>query len=74
MVRYVMTLILSVGSNIKLMMTLNLCMMSLKKILDINYTYGSLKQPTEKYPLEGNNIFISQIMGDRYGLLIVKLR
>ena len=74
MVRYVMTLILSVGSNIKLMMTLNLCMMSLKKILEINYTYGSLKQPTEKYPLEGNNIFISQRMGDRYGLLIVKLR
>ena len=57
MLRYVMTLILSMGRNMKLVMTLNLCMMPLKKILEINYTYGSLKKPTEKYPVEGNNIF-----------------
>ena len=46
---------------------------SLEKVLEINYTYGYLKQPTEKYPLEGNNIFISHRMGDRDGLLIIKM-
>ena len=53
MVRYVMTLILDVGSNMKLITTLNLCLMPLKKILDINYTYVSLKQPTEKISCGG---------------------
>ena len=48
MVGYLMTLIIAVGRNIKLMMTINLYLMPLKKILDINYTYGSLKQPTKK--------------------------
>ena len=57
MVRYVMTLILAVGRNMKLMMTINLCIMPLNKIIDIKYTYGSLKQPTEKYLVQGNNIF-----------------
>ena len=57
MVRYAMTLILAVGRNMKLMMTLNLCLIPLKKILDINYTYGFMKQPTEKYFVEDNNIF-----------------
>ena len=36
----------SKGRNIKLTMILNLYMMPLNKILEINYTYGSLKQPT----------------------------
>ena len=44
-----MTLILVVGINMKLMMTLHLCLKHLKKILEINYIYGSLKQPTKKY-------------------------
>ena len=53
MVRYVMTLILAAERNIKLMMTLNICMMPLEKILEINYKYGSLKQPTEKISCGG---------------------
>ena len=53
MVRYVMTLILDMGRNMKLMMTLNLCMITLKKILDINYKYGSMKKPTEKISCGG---------------------
>ena len=58
MVRYVMTLILAVGGNMKLMMTLNICLMPLKKILDINYKYGSLKQPTEINTLWRVTIFL----------------
>ena len=56
MVKYVMTLILAVGRNITLIMTLNIFLMTLKKILEINYTCGSLKKPTEIYLVEGNNI------------------
>ena len=71
MLRYVMTLILDVGSNMKLIMSLNLCLILLNKILDIKYTYGSLKQPTGKYILWRVKIsFISQRMGDRDGLFI----
>ena len=44
MVIYVMTLILSVGRNMKFMMTLDLCLITLKKIIEIKYTYGSLKK------------------------------
>ena len=55
MVRYVITLIVSVWRNMKLMITLNLCMIPLNKILEIKYTYGSLKQPMEKYLVEGKN-------------------
>ena len=59
MVRYVMTLILAVGRNMKLTMTLNICLMNLKKILEIKYTYGSLKQPTENiYMMKSNNIYL----------------
>ena len=72
MVRYVMTLILAVGRNMKLIMKLNICLMPLKKIQEINYTYGYLDKPTKKNLVEGNNIFISQRVGDRYGLLIEK--
>ena len=43
-----MPMILDVGRNMKGMMALNLCLMHLKKIPEINYTYGSLKQPTTK--------------------------
>ena len=73
MVRYVMTLILAVVRNMKFMMTLNLCLIPLKKILEINYTYGSLKQPTKKDILwRVTIIFISQRMSDRDGLFIAK--
>ena len=65
MVRYVMTLILAVRRNMELMMKINLCLMPLKKILEINYTYSYMKQPTEKYILWKVKIFsISQRMGD----------
>ena len=56
MLIHVMTMILAVGRNMKLMMTLNICMIPLKKILEIKYTYVYLKQPTKKYLVEGNNI------------------
>ena len=44
-VRSVMTLILAVGSNIKWMMTLTLCLMPLYKIIETKYIYRSLRQP-----------------------------
>ena len=53
MVRYVMTLILAVGRNMKLVITLNLCLISFNKVLEINYTYGYLKQKTEKISCGG---------------------
>ena len=75
MLRYVVTLILAVGRKIKWMMKLNICMMPLKKILEINYTYGSLKQPMAKNILWRIIIlFISRRMGDRAGLFRAKGR
>ena len=58
MVRYVMTLIIAVGRNLKLIMALNLCMMPLNKIIDINCTHGSLKKSTEKNILWRVTIFL----------------
>ena len=49
MVRYVMTLILAVGRSMKLMMTLNLCMIPLKRISDINYIWISETTNGKKY-------------------------
>ena len=46
MVRCMMNPILDVGRGMKWMMTINLCLMPLKKILEINYKYGSLTQST----------------------------
>ena len=75
MVRYVMTLTLAVGSDIKWMMNLNLCMIPLRKILEINYTDGSLKQPMAKKILWGVTIlFIYHIKGEREGLFRAKER
>ena len=69
MLRYLMSLILAVRRNMKLMMTLNLCPMPLKKKLDINYTYGSLEKPLAKEILCGVTIlFIAQRMDERGGL------
>ena len=51
MVRCVMTLILVLGRSMKWIITINLRLMALKKILEINYTYVSLTQPTAKYIL-----------------------
>ena len=45
MVISVMDLILSMGGNMKWMMTLSLCMILLNKIVAIKYKYGSLNQP-----------------------------
>ena len=65
MVRYVMNQIIDMGSNIKLIMTLNLFMIPLNKILETNYTYGSPKQQIAKNILCRITIlFISQIMGE----------
>ena len=75
MLRYLMALIIAVGMNMKWMMTLNLCLMFLKNILELNYTYGSLKQPITKNILRGVTIFfISQRMGESGGLLTEKGR
>ena len=68
MVRYVMIMILDVGINMKLMMTLNICLVSLNKILDINYTFGSMKQLTEKILWRVTIFVIYHRMGDRGGL------
>ena len=58
-----MTLIIAVGRNMKWIMTLNHCLVLLEKILDIIYTYGSLKQPMAKnILLRFNHIFIYQRM------------
>ena len=45
MVRYVVTLILAMGRNMKFITTLTLFLIALKKILDIIYIYGYLNQP-----------------------------
>ena len=75
MVIHAMTLILAVGRNMEWTMTLNICMIRWKKILDINYTHGSLKQPTTKNILWRVTIlFICQIMGERGGLFRAKVR
>ena len=64
-----MTLILAVGKSMKWMITLNICMIPLKKILEINYTYGSLEKPLAKEIFCGVTIlFISQRMDERGGL------
>ena len=62
MVRYVITLIIYLCRKMKWMITLNLCMITLNKILEINYKYGSLKQPMEKYILwrANNNFYFSK--------------
>ena len=57
MVICMMTLILAVGRSMEWMTTLNLCMITLKKILEIYYTFGSLTQLIKEYIVEGNNIF-----------------
>ena len=53
-----MTLILDVGRSMKWMMTLNLCLIPLKKILEINYTYGYLTQPMAKEILWRVTVFL----------------
>ena len=59
----------------KWIMTLNICFMPLKKILDINYTYGSLKNPMSKEILGRVTIFsINNRMNERGGLFIAKQR
>ena len=75
MVRYVIPLIVYVCRNMKLMITLNLYMIPLNKILDINYKYCSLKQPMETNILWGVTIiFIFQINSESGGLLRAKGR
>ena len=55
------------------MTTLNICLMPLKKILDINYKYGSMKQPMAKHILcRVTILFIYQKMGDRGGVIQIK--
>ena len=60
-VRYAMNMILYVESNLKWVMTLNLYMITLNKILEINYTYVSLEKPMSKYILVRvkNTVYIS---------------
>ena len=75
MVGYVMTMILDEGRNMKWMMTLNLCLIALKEMLEINHTYGSLRQPMLKNILWRVTIlFIYHIMGERGRLFKAKGR
>ena len=70
MVRCTTTLILAVGRRMKCIMTLNLCLMPLKKIIEMNYKYVSLIKPMAKEILWRVNIFfIYQRMDERGGLL-----
>ena len=70
-----MNLILAVRRSMKWMITLNLCLMPLKKILEINYTYGSLTQPMAKEILWRVTIFfISHRKYESGGLFKSKLR
>ena len=75
MVTCMMTMILAMWRSMAWMMTINLCLMPLKKILEINYTYGSLTQPMTKEILWRVNIFfIYQRMDERGGLFREKWR
>ena len=75
MVIHVMNLIIDIERNIKCILTLNLCLIPKNKIIEINYTYGSLKQPTTKNILWRVTIlFISQRKGERGGLFRSKGR
>ena len=66
---FMMNLILDLGRSMKWMMTLNLYLIPLKKILEIYYTYESLTQPMGKDILwRVTIIFISQRMDERGGL------
>ena len=57
------------------MMTLDLCMIPLKKILEINYTCVSMTQPMEIYILWRVTIFfIYQKMDERGRVFIAKGR
>ena len=75
MVTCMMTMILDMWRSMAWMMTINLCLMPLKKIIEINYTYGSLTQPMTKEILWRVNIFfIYQRMDERGGLFREKWR
>ena len=75
MVICIMNLILAVGRSMKWTMTLNICLINLKKILEINYIYGSLTQPMEKDILWRVTIlFIYHRMDERGGLFREKRR
>ena len=70
-----MNLILDVGSNMKWMIKINICLMKLNKILQINYTYKSLNKPMAKNILWNVTIlFIYQRTGERGGLFRAKVR
>ena len=65
----------SCGGSMKWMRTLILCQMSLNKILEINYTCGSLTQPMVKEILwRVAPFFIYQRMYERGGLFRSKGR
>ena len=57
MVRYVMTLILDLGRNMKWMMTINICIVPLKKIIEINYKCEYIKRPMVKFYFGGQQYF-----------------
>ena len=58
MVRCMMILIMAAGRNMKWMMTFNLCLIPLNKILGINYTYCYTNQSMVKKILWRVTIFI----------------
>ena len=74
MLIYVVTLIISVGGNMKWMMTLTLFLMPLNKILKIKYIYVSMNQPmAQNILLRVTTMFIYHIMSDRGGLFRAKV-
>ena len=58
MVSCMMALILAMGRIMKWMVILNLCLITLNKILYINYTYGYMEKPMAKEILWRVRIFI----------------
>ena len=74
MVISVMTLILAVGRNMIWMITLPLCMISLKNIRDKIYIRVSEATDVAKNIVGGNFIFISQRLDGRGVLFIRKGR
>ena len=62
----VMNLIITVGINMKCMMTIYLCLIYLNKIVEIKYTYGFLNQPMAQNKLcRVTILFICHRMGGR---------
>ena len=69
-VRYLMTLILDVGRNMKWSITLNIYLIPLMQIDEIKYSYRDLNQPiNQNIVWRVTILFISQRLFEKGGLL-----